>query len=390
MNKELRIDITVGDLCEGFVFDRNEGKGLFGWNGNLIIQPEFQRNYIYDKDGKDVDVIKSLLQGYPLGLMYFVKTQDGKYAVLDGQQRITSFGRFVNSTYPFSVFDNNGNPRYFDSLSPEEQDKILNTKLTIYLCEGTSEEIQTWFEKINIVGVKLTAQELRNASYHGPFVNEARRVFSNSQNAIMSKWKTYVKGDPKRQEILEVALDWVSKHNIEEYMSSHRNNGDIRELTNYFDTVIDWIGGTFEYTGSQMCGLPWGDFYEEYHYNQYNKGEIANEVNELMSDPFVTNKKGIFEYILSGKKHTQLLDIRVFTDSDKTTVYTKQTNEAKKKGISNCPLCSLSNNESLKIKIWDIADMDADHVTAWSKGGSTDIKNCQMLCKTHNRSKGNR
>lgn len=393
MNKELRTNITVKDLCEGFVFDKNEGKGLFGWNGKLIIQPEFQRNYIYDKGDKDVEVIKSLLQGYPLGLIYFVKTEDKdgneKYEVLDGQQRITSFGRFVNSTYPFAVFDKSGNPRYFDSLSKEEQDKILNTELTIYLCEGTSEEIQTWFEKINLVGVKLTNQELRNAAYHGPFVNLARKTFSNSNNANMNKWKTYVKGDPKRQEILEVALDWVSKHNIETYMAAHRMDDNIDELTNYFDTVIDWVGNTFDYTGKEVCGLPWCDYYEKYHENAYDKNEITKEVNELLADPFVHDKKGIFEYILSGKKNHNLLNIRIFDDSTKRTVYTQQTNEAKKNNASNCPLCAIGHTANAD-KIWKFEEMDADHVAAWTKGGATDISNCQMLCSTHNKAKGNR
>ena len=205
MNKELITTWTVKDLCAGFAFDKNEGKGLYGLNGKLIIQPEYQRNYIYDKGGKDVEVIRSLLKGYPLGLIYFVKNSDGKYEVLDGQQRITSFGRFVNSTYPFAVPDENDNPRYFDSLNPEEQEKILNTELTIYVCEGTSQEIQEWFEKINIAGEKLTPQELRNAAYHGPFVTLARKVYSNSSNANMNKWLTYIKGDPKRQEVLEKA-----------------------------------------------------------------------------------------------------------------------------------------------------------------------------------------
>ena len=389
MKTQLITDWTVEDICKGFAFDKNEGKGLFGMDGKLVVQPEYQRNYIYDKDGKDVDVIISILKDYPIGLIYFVKTADGKYEVLDGQQRITSLGRFVNTTYPFSVEDSAGNPRYFDSLSPEEQDRIKNTKLTIYVCEGTSSEIEEWFKTINIQGVPLTKQELRNAAYHGSFVTLARKEFSNSQDTRMNKWKTYIKGDPKRQEILEVALEWVSDGDIESYMGKHRKDTDITELKNHFESVIEWISSVFDYTGKEMCGLPWGEFYKTYHANAYSKTDISGKLNALMADPFVHNKKGIIEYLLGGELHPELLDVRVFDDATKRSKYTQQTNDAKAKNTSNCPVCASGTNAN-KTKIWEFKDMDADHVTAWSRGGSTDIANCEMLCKTHNRAKGNR
>ncbi len=398
MNKMLVTDWTVKDLCEGFMFDKNEGKGLFGLGGKLIIQPEYQRNYIYDKDGKDVAVIESLLHGYPLGLHYFVKIdktipenahKQYDYEVLDGQQRITSFGRFVNNTYPFAVKDAHGKPRYFDSLSREEQQLILNTKLTIYLCEGTSKEIQTWFEKINISGVELTKQEIRNASFHGPFVTAARKKFSNSDDANMNKWLTYIKGNPRRQEVLEAALDWVSNHNIDDYMAQHRADKNIKELEDYFDSVISWIGTVFEYTGKEVRGLRWGEYYEKYHLNSYNKASVTNRVNELLNDPTVTDGKGIFEYILNGEKNTSLLNVRIFDERTKKIAYERQTKEAKGKGKSNCPLCASGNDNNAK-RIYKPNEMEADHVTAWSKGGKIDERNCQMLCITHNRAKGNR
>ena len=201
----------------------------------------------------------------------------------------------------------------------------------------------------------------------------------------MIKWQTYIKGDPKRQEILEVALDWVSKGNIVDYMAKHRNDDNIKELENYFNSVMDWISSIFDYTDKEVKGLPWGKYYETYH----NKASITKRVNELMSDPYVHNKKGIFEYILSGETKKELLEIRCFDDNTKRTVYTKQTSEAKANGISNCPLCALGTDNNSK-KIWEYKNMDADHVEAWSKGGATDIKNCKRLCASHNRAKGNK
>ena len=388
MKTTLHTDWTVGDVCKGFVFDRNEGKGLFGLDGQLIIQPEYQRNYIYGDGKRDVAVVESLLKGYPLGLIYFVKNADGMYEVLDGQQRITSFARYVNKSWPFAV-ELDGKPRYFDSLDVDQQKLITDAPLTIYVCEGEPSEIQAWFETINITGVPLVKQELRNAAYHGPFVTKAREVFSNMGNANMNRWQTYVSGDPKRQAILETALEWVSDGNIDDYMAQHRYDADIDELKNHFDTVIDWVDSVFEYTGSEMCGREWGRLYREYHKNAYSKDKVAERVNALLDDSQVGDKKGIFEYVLGGEKDSRLLNVRVFDKKTIKAVYRKQTAEAEAQGVSNCPLCAIGHDANAK-RIYKESEMDADHVTAWSKGGATDEANCQMLCKTHNRAKGNR
>ena len=388
MKLTLKTNWTVADVCKGFVFDKNEGKGLFGLNGDLIIQPEYQRNYIYGDGKKDVAVIESLLKGYPLGLLYFVKNKDGKYEVLDGQQRITSFARYVNQSWQFAV-NWNGKPHYIDSLEENDRNRIKNAQLLVYICEGEPEEIKDWFHTINIIGVPLTMQELRNASYYGPFVTLARKEFSNTQNASMNMWKTYVKGRPERQEVLETALDWVSDGKIDDYMARHRSETNITELKNYFDTVMDWIDSIFEYTGKEMCGLEWGRLYKEYHTKSYSKDAVTKRVEELLGDPQVTDNKNIFEYILGGEQNKSLLNIRVFDNTVKTAKYNQQTTKAKAEGISNCPLCAIGDNAN-KTRIWKLSEMDADHVTAWSKGGATDISNCEMLCSTHNRGKGNK
>lgn len=387
MNTTLNTDITIEDICKGFVYNEYEGKGLFGLSGKLVIQPEYQRNYIYADGKKDVAVIYSLLKGYPLGLIYFTKVAEDKFEVLDGQQRITSFGRFI--TGKFAIKDENGMERYFDGLAENQREKILKTKLTIYECEGTEQEIKEWFKTINIVGVPLNEQELCNAIHSGPFVTKAKAEFSNSQNANVQKWSAYIKGDVKRQDYLHTALDWVSKGSIDAYMSRHRYNDNINELKTYFTSVIDWVSSVFIDVESEMRGLPWGELYEKYHTNAYNPQIVHNKLQELYSDFYVKNKKGIYEYILDECRQPQLLDIRIFDEITKKTVYKQQTIEAEKSGKSNCPLCALGNDNNSK-RIYRQSEMDADHVTAWSKGGATDISNCTMLCKTHNRSKGNR
>lgn len=389
MKTTLRTDITVRDICEGFVYSELEGKGLFGLSGTLTIQPEYQRNYIYASDGgkREMAVIDSVLKGYPIGLIYFNKVADNQFEVLDGQQRITSLGRFV--TNKFAIEDENGLPQYFSGLAADRKQEILDTKLLIYECEGTETEIKEWFKTINIVGVPLNDQELLNAVYSGPFVTLAKEEFSNSQNANIQKWSAYVRGSANRQDFLERALDWVSKGNIGEYMSEHRQDTHINELKLYFNSVIDWVSAVFADVEKEMCGLEWGRLYETYKNQPYNPQIVSEQVKQLYADPYVKNRRGVFEYILGASTDTKLLDVRIFDEATKRAVYEKQTTEAEEQKISNCPLCALGHDAN-KSRIWSIKDMDADHVTAWSKGGATGIENCEMLCKTHNRAKGNR
>jgi len=388
MNTTLQM-YKVKDIVEGFVYNELEGKGLFGLSGKLTIQPEYQRHYIYNDGKKDVAVIDSLLKDYPLGLIYFVDVSDDKFEILDGQQRITSIGRFT--TGKFAIHDN-GREQLFSSLPIDKQKKIMDSELLVYHCRGEESEIKQWFKTINIVGEPLNEQELLNSIFSGPFVTKAKAEFSNSTNANIQKWSSYVSGTAKRQDFMATALRWVAaSHNqgIEGYMSMHRFDNNIDELKMYFNTVLDWVSGVFRDVEKEMCGIEWGRLYEEYHEKSYNPSKVSASLKKLYEDTYVKNKRGIFEYILGGETDTRLLDVRVFDDATKQFVYKQQTVDARNDEKSNCPYCAIAQNAA-KSKIWELKDMDADHVTAWSKGGLTDVKNCQMLCKPHNRSKGNK
>lgn len=380
---------TVEEIVKGFVYNELEGKGLFGLAGKLVIQPEYQRNYIYNDGKRDVSVIESLLKGYPIGLIYFNVVGD-RLEVLDGQQRITSIGRFVTAKFAIRV---DGKEQTFSSLPEEAQEKIRKSKLLVWHCQGGEKEIKDWFQTINIAGIPLNPQEVLNAIYSGPFITQAKAEFSNSQNANMQKWSSYIKGDPKRQEVLAVALAWVSAStgvSVDAYLSTHRNDEDIGELKNYFTSVIEWIGSVFTRSpDKEMRGLDWGRLYEEHHTQSYDAAALDAEVDALLGDPSVSKRKGVYEYLLGGKKDPQLLAIRLFDDQTKTAAYQRQTNNAETTGLSNCPLCAVGDNANKK-RIYKPDEMDADHVTAWSKGGSTELDNCEMLCVPHNRAKGNR
>jgi hypothetical protein len=389
MKTELK-EFTVGQLIEGFQYNELEGKGLFGLSGRLTIQPEYQRNYIYADGKRDVAVITSLLRGYPLGLIYFNKVNDDLLEVLDGQQRITSFGRFV--TGKFAIEDQRGMQQYFSGLAKDWQEKILNSSILVYECEGAESEIKEWFRTINTVGVPLKDQELLNSVYSGPFVSAGKAEFSNSQNSHTMMWGAYISGSALRQDFWERALEWVSNGNVDIYMSAHRYDDNITEVKRYFNTVIDWVSSTFTELEPEMRGLEWGRLYEEHHNTPYNIAMLSKEVKELYGDGYVKNRKGIWEFVLKGGDETKdgnLLDVRVFDEPTKKSRYAFQTSESEKTGKSNCPTCA-EGHEANSSKIWKYAEMEADHVTAWSKGGSTSPQNCQMLCRTHNRAKGNR
>ena len=407
MKTELKI-YTVKQICDGFEYNELEGKGLYGLAGQLTIQPEYQRNYIYAECKKDVAVIESVLKGYPLGLIYFNRNKDFKtpqteFEVLDGQQRITSLGRFLKNKFAVKI---NGLEQIFDGLNEGLQQKILNTKLLVYVCEGegenAEEEIKEWFKTINIAGIPLNKQEELNAVFSGPFVSACKEEFSNSQNkSNIQRWESYVKGPANRQMFLATALEWVSsservspqtalaKDPVSAYMSKHRQDKNIDEIKTYFNTIIDWVDGKFDDVYDEMQGLNWGDLYERFHSLPLNHTELSQKVRELMHDDFVGNRRGIFEYVLGGCQDTKFLNVRLFDKPTMRKVYQQQTDKAKAEGVSNCPYCAIGHDANRQ-RIWKLEEMDADHVTAWSKGGSTDIENCQMLCKTHNRAKGNR
>ena len=407
MKTELKI-YTVEQICDGFEYNELEGKGLYGLAGQLTIQPEYQRNYIYEDGKRDVAVIESVLKGYPLGLIYFNRNKnfapnETELEVLDGQQRITSLGRFIKNKFAVKI---NGLEQIFDGLNEGLQQKINQTKILVYICEGegehAEEEIKEWFKTINIAGIPLNKQEELNAVFSGPFVSACKEEFSNSQNkSNIQRWESYVKGPTNRQMFLATALEWVSnservspqtasaKDPVSAYMSKHRQDKSIDEIKTYFNTVIDWVDGKFDDVYDEMQGLNWGELYERFHAHPYDHTELSVKVRELMNDDFVTNRRGVFEYVLGGCQDTKLLNVRLFDKPTMRKVYREQTDKAKAEGTSNCTYCAIGHDAN-RTRIWKLDEMDADHVTAWSKGGSTSIENCQMLCKPHNRSKGNK
>jgi hypothetical protein len=361
MKIELK-ELTVREVAEKYVDNKEEG--VIGYNGKLNIRPKYQREFIYKDKDRDA-VINTILKGFPLNVIYWVDNKDGTFEVLDGQQRIISFCKFVTDEFRMDI---DGRIKSFGNLSETVQEKILNYNLNVYICDGNDQEKLDWFRIINIAGVKLTEQELRNAVYTGTWLTDAKAFFSKTNCVAHEHASSFVNGSPIRQEYLETALDWISKGKIEEYMSEHQHDPNAEELWKYFKNVIDWVQATFPKYYKEMKGINWGGLYDEFKDMKYDTAKLEKVVESLMLDDDVSNKKGIFTYILTrNEKH---LNLRAFTESQKRVAFEKQ------QGI--CAKCN---------KKFEITDMEADHITPWSKGGKTSPENCQMLCKECNRRK---
>ena len=384
MNTELTTTITIKELCEGALYYNADNMATVAMNGKLVVQPEYQRNYLYGDGVKDVAVVQSVLADLPLGLLYFYK--------VDGQQRITSLIRFLQNSFSVEI---DGKPRYYSTLPKDIREHVDNYELWVCYCTGEKSEILEWFKTINIAGIPLNDQEILNAVYAGPFINAVRREFSNTDSARVTElYQKFISGNPKRQDILATALKWFVEFFDDEYASvqdllaQQQQNGTYSEsIQNHLNSLSMWALTVFKGYDPLMKGVNWGRLFKQYSLTRYNPDQLKEDLIQLKEDPAVTKKSGIFEYLLSGKSDPRLLNIRLFDEQTRRQAYSNQTEQAKSNNTSNCPLCAQSDDEHRRTKIYDYKDMEADHIEAWRNGGTSTADNCQMLCKTCNRTK---
>lgn len=355
-------NISVKELTSEYN-DRGE-EGITGFNGKLDIRPPYQREFIYNEKQRKA-VIDTVFKNHPLNVMYWAVRDDNGFEIIDGQQRTISLCQYVNGDFSY-------NARYFHNLEEDEKNTILDYSLMIYQCSGSPSDKLEWFRIINIAGEILTAQELRNATYHGLWVSDAKRYFSKIQCPAYKIGNKYLKGKSNRQEYLEKAIEWISNDSINDYMANNQHNESAVVLWDYFHKVISWVEILFPHYRSLMKGIEWGKLYNTYRDNNtFVSNILENKVKELIIDDEVQNNKGIYYYIFDGKeKH---LNIRTFSIAQKSAKYEIQNG-----------ICSICNNQ------YGIDEMEGDHIKPWSEGGTTKTENLQMLCKDCNRTKSNK
>ena len=372
------VHIKVRDLFNGY--QDNGLDGVVAYGGKLDVRPAYQREFVYKPEQQQA-VIDTVSKGYPLNVMYWADQGDGHYELIDGQQRTLSICTFLNNDFSCKGLFRIPQSLLFGSLTKDQQDKLLDYELTVYICDGNPSEKLEWFKTINIAGEELTNQELRNAVYAGPWVSDAKRYFSKTGCVAQGLGSKYLKGTPIRQDYLESVIYWygdqaMPKLDIEECMMKHQHDPKAQDLWDYFQRVIEWVETLFPTYRKEMKGLPWGIYYNRYHKNTYNPIALEQEVATLMADQDVTKKSGIYKYVLEkaiGTIDPSVLGIRAFDDSQKRTIYEQQG------GV--CPHCG---------KKYKYEDMEGDHITPWSKGGKTELANLQMLCQACNRRKSNK
>ncbi|MCB5381680.1 HNH endonuclease [Blautia glucerasea] len=366
-------EISIREVAENYV-DDGDG-GVYGLDGELVLRPPYQREYIFGQIQRNA-VIDTVMHGFPLNLMYWSPNPKG-FELLDGQQRTISICQYVNGDFPVKI---NGNDKFFHNLTEDEKQKFLDYKLDVKICDGTEEEKLEWFKRINIAGLVLTNQELLNATYVGTWLADAKNYFSKRNCVAGQMAEGYIKGNPIRQDYLEKALAWIADRDGLEsgqmYMAKHQHDLDANELWLYFQTVINWAKMLFPNARKGVTDVQdWGILYNEFHNRQYNSNNLEADMKRLLMDDDVTKNAGIVRYLLSDRtKHDEkFLSIRAFTDTQKRRAYERQEHK--------CAICG---------EVFDLKDMDGDHIVPWSQGGRTVDENLQMLCKKCNNEKSDK
>ena len=381
--------IKIRDLVKGYVNETETDieSGVYAFDGKLCIRPEYQRSFVYNAKEESL-VIDTILKGRPINIFYWEDNHDGTYNCMDGQQRFISICKFANHDSSYIGDAIEGCTRiYIDRLQridPEAYEAFMDYELMVYVCDGPHSEILRWFKTINIAGKPLTEQEMRNTSYPGEWLTDAKRHFSKANPDSTAKCPAekiggaFTNKNANRQELLEQVLLWITDPTEDEdeeeaicnYMEEHSHDKDASELWDYFQNVIEWAKDIFptitKFTGFKSTN--WGHLYNLYSENEYDAEEMCMILNKLIAakangELISVTGKNMVEYCFS--RDESLFKHRLFNENQKLALYNKQD--------FRCADCG---------KHYELEQLHAHHIKSWWDGGRTDTDNGVLLCPT--------
>jgi hypothetical protein len=354
--------------------------------GILKYDQSTQRNFIYltmpkikSDDGELTragNVIRSILQfDVQMPALYFWDLGNGKFNIHDGKQRVLSLYYFIKPINGLNVVTRiNGKEKGFKGLTKSDQQKLLDYSFDIVTKKGNSEQEELSFYLINTNSVPLTDYESLRGMYYGDWIFEFEH-FIESESSVIDKVKKIGRGE---QAILflyncfELLGDRIPLTKVKKFLRGVRNNSFNQLDYNLDDVVVLYselskITSISDEKAIQVAGYIIKSGWDKNLIIKYYK-DIMRLPNDCKQWNFETHEVAIKKLIQNGIK---LDGKRFFTDDDKSAKY-------KINQYCSHPKCKESNYKNL----------EKDHKKAWSLGGPTEINNLQLLCKSHNASKG--
>ena len=356
--KITKLDLTVGKVVGGYTGDKT--KGLSACDGKCKLSSVGEECPSYN-DKLRGGVIRSLLSGFPVGTMYVISRLDKGWQVVDGRRRVHAMCEFANGSFEFDG-------RTFTQLDDTERERFLGTQLDAYLCEGEISEVEEWLARTNVHNQKTDLPWVRDAVYSSNWLDDALVRFSQ-MNGL-----EHIFGDVPVRDQVSSTIAWAAQRediSVEQYMSEHMGDDDASGLERYLERVVPWVNSLFGSVHADvMAGVPWGEYYNDYGREQFNPSEVMSEMERLLKDDSVTNKQGVFDYLLCGDISS--LKLRKFTDGETRSLLEKQG--------GYCAHCGCEV---------DAKDARISCVKPWPNG-PVSVDNAEVLCKKCDRDKKNR
>lgn len=380
---------------------------------DIITDPDYQRKYVYD-DKRASCLIESILIGIPIPVIYLAEEDEGVYSVIDGQQRITSFVRYLKNEFPLSGLKKlqELNGLYFKELDKSIQRKLNYQTLSTVCIERGSESLKyEIFSRLNLGAVKLRDQEVRNCIYRGNFNNMLKEIAQT--NAILpilfhdsNTRYSYEERILRFFALRDMKLKGTFKLMMNDYMAIHANDAtallesEKKQYNDLIELVKIVLGENAFFASSDQRHKFNGAVYDSIMipFSSFPKKEIIKHSDEIRNaiEALKKENKDYQDWVYAGTNSAKRIRSRVYavTSLLNEIIQPHSLNQSTQKRLFSADIkkalfhpgciCSFCGNQIL-----DINDCEVDHIIPYDLGGPTEIENAQLLHKWCNRSKGN-